>query len=200
LTGVTEEQTRVQTLLDRAKQLVEEVRTKFRAADATGGFPIAIRDRAYTRAQAVAQVRLLLTEIKGYTRDLDTLTAVARQLEDQIQDLSQRVNSGETQLSLIAPRRELIRTRGVAGSSGQVIREVEELLNPPDEEMVSQPVRSIRELVKAVQVKGPVESAVSTDDAVSFLGARPAEENRKPSPANGQAEDLSGGDVSARQF
>lgn len=159
-----------QALGDQARQLAGQFRTEYQLASTNGGFPIQLRDAAYTEGQAKSQVSMLLAEADGYQQSLDQLTKVRKEAESKIEELVVRINSTETQLAALSTKRELLRARQLTAEGEQLLAQVDQLMTGNTQVIQGNPVRSVRELLDAPVAK-PQKTA-SQQRVEEFLAAK----------------------------
>jgi len=142
-----------QDLADQAQRLAEEFRDAYQAAESTNGFPLVVRNAAYTRAQVHSQVSMLLAESEGYQQSLANVESVQADAEHRLEELAVRINATESQLASLGTKRELLRARELTTQGQELLTQVDDLLNGNTEMLTGNPVRTVRELVNAQQVK-----------------------------------------------
>jgi len=160
-----------QALGDQARQLAEEFRTEYQLASTDGGFPIEVRNAAYTEGQAKSQVSMLLAEAEGYEQSLGQLTKVRKEAESKIEELVVRINATETQLATLSTKRQLLRARQLTAEGEQLLAQVDDLMTGNTQVIEGNPVRTVRELLDTPVAK-PQKTA-SQQKVEEFLAAKP---------------------------
>ena len=160
-----------QALGDQARQLAEEFRTEYQLASTNGGFPIEVRNAAYTEGQAKSQVSMLLAEAEGHDDSLGQLNKVRKEAESKIEELVVRINATETQLATLSTNRELLRARQLTAEGEQLLAQVDELMTGNTQVIQGNPVRTVRELLDAPVAKP--QNTASQQRVEQFLAAKP---------------------------
>ena len=160
-----------QALGDQARQLAEKFRAQYQLASTNGGFPIEVRNAAYTEGQAKAQVSMLLAEAEGYEQAMGQLTDVRKDAESKIEELVVRINSTETQLAALSTKRELLRARQLTAEGEQLLAQVDQLMTGNTQLIEGNPVRTVRELLDAPVAKP--QNTASQQRVEQFLAATP---------------------------
>lgn len=159
---------------DQARQLGDEFRAKYQQAVATGGFPIQVRNAAYTQAQARFQVSMILAEITGHEAATGRLEKVKKQAEAQLEALTTRVNGCESQLAALAVQQEMLRAQQLTAEGEKLLAQVDELLDANSRALADNPVRTVRELLgSADDGKGRQASDAAVE---AFLAVTPKAE------------------------
>jgi len=142
-----------QALADQAVTLAGDFRTQYQEASAGGGFPIEVRNAAYTQPQAKSQVSMLLAEAEGYQESVARLTKVQREAESQMEALAVRVTATESQLAALSAKREMLRARQLTAEGQQLLAQVDELMTGNAQLIEGNPVRTVRELMDSPSEK-----------------------------------------------
>ena len=161
-----------QALRDQGMALAEEFRTQYQLASANGGFPLVVRNAAYTREQAEAQVSHLLAEMEGYEQSLALLTQVRQEAEVRLEALVVKVNQTETQLATLGTKRGLLRAERLSADGELLLAQLDELLTGNAQVIAENPVRTVEELLAAAPQ--PAATAVGRQAVEAFLSARSA--------------------------
>ncbi len=164
---------REQTALsDQAQTLADEFRAAYQSAQADDSFPIEVRGEAYTEAQVRSQVSLLLAEAEGYGQSLGDIESVQTEAEERMEELAVRISKTESQMATLSTKRELLRVRKLTSDGEEVLAQVNELMTGNTQAIADNPVRTVRELAAAGQVK---PTGRATDGKVEdFLAAKPS--------------------------
>ena len=168
---LSQEKREQQALSDQARQLAEDFRAKYQSASTDGGFPIEVRNAAYTEPEAKAQVSMLLAEAEGYEQALGELTAVREDAESKLEELVVGINATETQLAALSTKRELLRARQLTSEGEQLLAQVDELMTGNTQLIEGNPVRPLRELLDAPVAKP--QNTASQQRVEQFLAAKP---------------------------
>lgn len=161
-----------QAFRDQARQLGDEFRVKYQQAAANNAFPIQVRNAAYTQVQAKAQVSMILAEMTGHDAATGRLEKVKRQAETQLEALTTRVNSCESQLAALAVQQEMLRAQQLSVEGEKLLAQVDELLDTNNRALADNPVRTVRELIGA---DDEAQGRQASDDAVeAFLAGKPS--------------------------
>ena len=170
--GSLARKTREQTALaNQARTLANEFRAEYQSATENDSFPIEIRSEAYTEAQIRSQVSLLLAEAEGYEQSLADIESVQSEAEEQMEGLAVRISKTESQMVALSTKRELLRARKLTSEGEELLAQVDELMTGNTHAIAGNPVRTVRELATAEQVK---PTGQATDRKVEdFLAAKP---------------------------
>jgi len=162
-----------QALRDQARRLAEEFRTQYQSASASEGFPIVVRNAAYTEEQVKAQVSMLLAEAEGYETALSRLNEVKKEAESQLEALTVRINTTEAQLAAMSTQRELLRAKVLSDEGQKLLTQVDALLADNQRLIEGNPVRNVRDLLAASseESSGRRKSAEAVE---AFLAEAPA--------------------------
>ncbi|MBM4048652.1 MAG: hypothetical protein FJ279_26415 [Planctomycetes bacterium] len=172
---VLEEYRQQEALGRQSRALAEEFRTAYQEAEATGGFPIEVRQAAYTAEQVRTQVSLLLAEADGYEAAAARLETVRQEAEASLQSLLVQINRSEADLAALAAQRELLRVRQLSHEGEYLLAQVNGLLDENARVLQASPVRPVRELLAAVDRERPGASDRRRVEA--FLAALPASDD-----------------------
>ncbi len=160
-----------QAMHDQGATLADEFRAQYQEAEANGGFPITVRNAAYTRQQAEAQVSMLLAETAGYEQSLGLIDGVRQQAEAQLEALAVKINQTEAQLATLATKRGLLRAGQLTAEGEQLLAQVDELMTGNARVIAENPVRTVEELLAATpQSANPAGRQAVTE----FLTQRPS--------------------------
>lgn len=184
-----------QALHDQTVRLADEFRAEYREAAANGGFPITVRNAAYTRDQAESQVSMVLAEMAGYEQSLQRLRDVQRQAERELEKLTVQINRNETQLAVIATQRPMLAAQQLSDDGEQLVAQLDALLSSNARVIEDNPVRSVRELVAATSSPSADETRrqvvadflAESSEPVAHQVLRPTE--TEPQPADEQPAD-----------
>ena len=161
-------------LRDQAQQFAEGFRAEYQTAVTNASFPIEVRGAGYTQDQAESQVSMLLAEAEGYGESLTSLQKVKEEAETQLESMTVRINSTETQLATLSVKRELLQARLLSDEGEQLLAQVDDLMTGNAEVIAGNPVRSVRELAQAPVSKPEAGKASNRDRVQAFLAAKPA--------------------------
>ena len=142
-----------QALLEHSQRMAEEFRGVYQTATDEKTFPVTVRNAAYTEGQLVSQVSLLLAETAGYREMVDKLENVRQNAEAKLEALTVRINSTESQLTMLATQRGLLRARVLTDEGERLIAQVDELLEGNRQVVQDNPVRNVTELLAATGPK-----------------------------------------------
>jgi phage shock protein A len=162
-----------QTSRDQARQLAEEFRAKYQVAVAANNFPIKIHNASYTQSQAKAQASMILAEISGHDAALVRVEKVRKQAETQLEALTMRVNSCESQLAALSTQQEMLHARELTEQGERLLAQVDRLLDENTRSLEDNPVRTVRELLDTGD--GHNGSLASADAVESFLAEKPSQ-------------------------
>lgn len=159
-----------QALHDQGATLADEFRVRYQEAEANGGFPITVRNAAYTRPQAESQVSMLLAETAGYEQSLALIDGVRQQAEAQLEALAVKINQTEAQLATLATKRELLRAGRLTAEGEALLAQVDELMTGNARVIAENPVRTVEELLASTSQ--PANPA-GRQAVAEFLARRP---------------------------
>ena len=155
----------------QAQAMAEEFRAEYQKAKANNSFPIEVRGRAYTETQVRSQVSLLLAEAESYGQSLSKIEAVQAEAEQKMEDLAIRIGKTEPQIAVLATQRELLRVRELTTEGETLLAQVDELMTGNTQAIADTPIRTVRELVAAEQVKP--QGRATNRKVADFLAAKP---------------------------
>lgn len=171
VTTLNREVRKHQALVEHADRLADDFRDAYRNAVANGGFPVTVREAAYTEPQVESQVSLLLAEADGYHASLERLEKVRQSAEQKLEALAVRINTTEAQLAMLPTQRELLRARVLSDEGEQLVAHVDQLLEGNNRVIQGNPVRSVAELMAAPTEEHQPSSRIRA--AREFLTAKP---------------------------
>ena len=160
-------------LLEQGRTLAAEFRDKYVDASAKRRFPIEVRGAAYTEPQAKSQVSMLLAEIKGYESSQARLEDVRQQAETQIQTLTVRINTNESELVTLAAKRGMLEARSISADGETLLAHLDGLLEGNARVIESNPIRPVRELL--VAARSSQRHPTNAEAVAAFLTVKPAE-------------------------
>lgn len=160
-----------EALLSHSDVVAEEFRTAYQQAQRDDSFPVTVRGAAYTEEQMVSQVRLVLAEAEGYRQSVANLQQVCEKAEAQLQTLTVRIDTTQSQLAMIGTQRELLRSRVLTEAGEEMIAQVDELFEENRRVVHSNPVRPVAELLAARAE--PTGERFNRDAARAFLASKP---------------------------
>ncbi|MCS7237128.1 MAG: hypothetical protein NZ899_02515 [Thermoguttaceae bacterium] len=168
-----------EALADHAERLAEEFRTRYREARAQQAFPVMIRGAAYTDDQVHSQVGLLLAQAKGCRESLERLKKVRDQAETQLEVITVRMNRTEAELVALAAERKLLQARHIISQQARLLAEVESLFTENKRVLATNPVRTVQELLAAVETPSPQEAR--REEVEAFMNVATPEPPSQPS-------------------
>jgi hypothetical protein len=135
-----------EALRNQANDLAREFRIQFHSA-ANDGFPVVVRNAAYARDEVKTQVSMILAEADGYEAATAALKDIQKKAESQLETLTVRINTIESELAGLAAQREILQARSLSKAGQKLLAQVDELLQDNDRMIVGNPVRNVRELL-----------------------------------------------------
>ena len=156
---------------DQSRQLAEEFRAKYQQAVANGSFPIQVRNAAYTQVQAKAQVSMILAEVSGHEVSTARMEKVKKQAETQLEAITVRTNSCESQLAALGVQQEMLRAQQLSEEGERLLAQVDQLLDENNRALEDNPVRTVRELLTSSDERSGGRTAEETVE--EFLATKP---------------------------
>ena len=155
---------------------------KFRDAyqNANGVFPVEILGESYTDVQLRAQLSLTLAQNDGLTQLLTEVDEALIDASSKMEELIVQNEKTETQLALIATKREMFQADALSTEGLQLVGRLNGLFEENELVMAGNPVRSIEQLVKAETFASKPANSVRVEE---FLNA-----NKKDKPAGTEIE------------
>ena len=149
---------------------------KFREAyqNANGEFPVEVLGESYTEGQLRAQLSLTLAQNDGLTQSLTEIDEALITANGKMEELIVQKEKTETQLALIATKREMFRANALSTEGLQLVSRLNGLFEENELVMAGNPVRSIEQLVKAETFASKPANSVRVEE---FLNA-----NKKDKP------------------
>lgn len=160
---LTKKQREQTALRDQSQQLASDFRTAWQG----GRFPVTIRNAAYTEGELTSQVSSLLAEIEGYATTVERLSRVRIEAEQKLEELTVRIEKTESEIASLGTQRELVRARVLTDSGERLLAQVDNLLEVNQQVLLSNPVRSTRDLLTATE--SPRQGRATNDRVIAFL-------------------------------
>ena len=154
---LTKKQTEKHELLVRGNDFADEFRDVYQ--NANGVFPVKVRGETYTETQLRSQLSLLLAQNDGLTQSLAEIDVAMNTANIKMEDLIVQKEKIESQLVLVAAKREMFQVEALSTEGLQMIARLNDIFDGNQLAMAGNPVRSIEQLVKAeTRAAKPVNS------------------------------------------
>ncbi len=127
--------------VQRARSLANDFRVAYQELEQSGQDAAVVHDCAYTKAQMFSQVSLLLAEAEGYRQSQEELAATLARGEQQMEQYAVQIGKTESQLAILATKRELIRLQDLTVEGQELLAEVDQLMIENAQAVACSPVR-----------------------------------------------------------
>ena len=154
-------------LLERGTTFAEEFRDVYQ--NANGNFPVEVQGQTYTEAQIRSQLSLLLAQNDGLAESLSEIDIAMNNANSKMEELVVQKEKTESQLFLIATKRELFQAESLSTEGLLLIAQLNELFDGNEQVIAGNPVRTIEQLVQAEKVSSVPANSVRVDE---FLNAK----------------------------
>jgi hypothetical protein len=92
---------------------------------------------------------MLLAQADGYRQAVEKLTALQKQVEQRLEELTVRIESTRVQLAAIGAQRGLLQARVLSDEGARLVAQVDQLLDTNRQAVHDNPVRNVSELLAA---------------------------------------------------
>ena len=141
------EEERIQERLTAARDLAEEFRQGYQAAEETATWPVTLQGRDYSREELVEQVRLFLLQRNSYEQTLQDLAEAEEAAADKRQEVVSKITGTQAALASLPAKKEIARVNQLTGRTEELLEQVNELIGENREVLSESPVRTVEELV-----------------------------------------------------
>ena len=161
-------------LLAQGEKLAEE----FAEAITAGTFPVTLHGKDYTESQLRIQIALTLAEVNGLRESVAEITKVSAVAEKEIQKVVVGIEKTESQIALLAARREIFRSQATSAEGLAMIADVNAVLAGNQILIKENPVRTIEEIL-SVTTTPTSQGVAATETQVEeylnvFVAKKPA--------------------------
>lgn len=150
-------------LLENGEKFADE----FAEAITEGAFPIRLHGKDYTESQLRIQLSLTLAQVNGLKESVAEITKVSATAEKELQKLVVETEKTESQIALLAARREIFRSQATSTEGLAMIATVNSVLEGNQILIKANPVRTIDELLKDVESESPSQEVASSETQVN---------------------------------
>jgi len=175
---LAKKQTEKHELLARGIEFAEEFREAYQ--NANGVFPVEVRGKSYTEEHIRSQLSLMLAQTDGLTQSLAEIDVAMNSANIKMEDMIVQKEKIESQLVLIATKREMFQVEALSTEGLQMIAQLNDIFDGNQLAMAGNPVRSIEQLVKAETLATKPANSIRVEQ---FLNA-----NKKDKPNEPQIE------------
>jgi hypothetical protein len=161
-------------LLEQGEKLAEE----FAETITAGSFPVTLHGKEYTESQLRMQLALTLAQINGLKESVTEITKVSAVAEKELQKLVVGIEKTESQISLLATRREIFRSQATSAEGLAMIAGVNAVLEGNQLLVKSNPVRTIEEILNDAE-SSTQEVAASDVQVEEYLQSVIAKKSQK---------------------
>ena len=155
-------------LIDKTKLLNvgQELADEFANAITENVFPVTLHGKEYTESQLRIQLALTLAQVTGLKESVAEIEKVSQVAEQEIQKLVVNVEKTESQIALLATRREVFRSQSTSTEGLTMIANINALLEGNQIIIRDNPVRTIEEILNENTPQG---LAASDTQVESYL-------------------------------
>ena len=166
-------------LLEKGQALADEI------ADAIEGevFPAAIAGREYSESQLHSQLSLAITQMDAVTESLSELEKIQKAAEIEYEEIVKNLEKTESQLSLIAARREIFKSETLTAEGLEMIETCNAALERNQTVFENNPVRTIGEMIDDMEAKESRSTDSSDERVEQYLSEYRAKKSGKEDAA-----------------
>jgi len=158
----------------------ETFANEFAEAITDGTFPAKLHGRDYTESQLRIQLSLTLAQVNGLKESVAEITKVSVTAEKELQKLVVETEKTESQIALLATRREIFRSQATSAEGLEMIATVNSVLEGNQILIKANPVRTIDELLRDVESESTSQGVTPSEIQVSeFLQSFVAKKSSK---------------------
>lgn len=161
-------------LLEQGGKLAED----FAEAITAGVFPVTLHGKEYTESQLRIQIALTIAQVNGLKESVAEIAKVSTVAEKEIQKLVVGIEKTESQIALLAARREIFRSQATSAEGLEMIAQVNAVLEGNQILIKENPVRTIEEILNDTSAPVRQGVAASSTQVEEYLNAYLA---KKPS-------------------
>lgn len=151
-------------LLEQGEKFVED----FAEACDAGEFPAKVHGKEYTELQLRSQLGLTLAEVNGLRKSVAEIEQVSVTAELEIQRVVVESEKIDSQLALLATRREIFRARAVTAEGIAILTSVNSVLEGNQSFIKENPVGTIMEIMNRTSLP-PANGSVSDVQVDEYL-------------------------------
>jgi len=152
-------------LLQQGEKLAEE----FAEAITAGTFPITLHGKEYTESQLRIQIALTLAQVNGLKESLAEIIKVSSIAEKEIQKLVVGIEKTESQIALLAARREIFRSQATSAAGLEMIAQANAVLEGNQILIKENPIRTIEEILYETASSASPSVAASETQVEEYL-------------------------------
>jgi len=169
-------ETLAKKLIDKTNLLEEgeKFADEFAEAVTNGKFPVKLHGKDYTESQLRIQIALTIAQVNGLKVSVAEITKVSAIAEKELQKLVVESEKTESQIALLAARREIFRSQATSAEGLEMIATVNSVLEGNQILIKENPVRTIEELLKETETvtQGVAASEVQVHDFLQLYLAK----------------------------
>lgn len=147
-------------LLQRGEKLAED----FAEAVTAGVFPVSVHGKEYTESQLRIQLALTIAQVGGLKESVAEIAKVSTVAEKEIQKLVVGIEKTESQIALLAARREIFRSQATSAEGLEMIAQVNAVLEGNQILIKENPVRTIEEILDDI-ANAPMKEGVAAENS-----------------------------------
>lgn len=157
-------------LTEKSKLLVqgEKFAEDFAEAFDAGEFPATVHGKEYTETQLRSQIGLTLAEVSGLRKSIAEIEQVSATAELEIQRVVVEGEKNDSQIALLATRREIFRSQPVSAEGLAILTSVNSVLEGNQSFIKENPVGTISEIMNRVSLP-PAQGSVSGEQVEEYL-------------------------------
>lgn len=164
---LSSQNTKLATKAQHARTLANNFRIAYQTLEKSGDDAAVVHGCAYTKAQIFSQVDLLLAEAEGYEQSLEEIEATLAEGEKRMKQFAVQVGKTESQLAVLATKRELIRVQELTSEGEELLGQVDELMIENARAVACSPIRP------SWEIEHDQEDEAANRKVVDYLAAEP---------------------------
>ncbi len=150
----------------------EKLAADFAETITAGVFPVDIHGKEYTESQLRIQISLTLAQVNGLKESIVDITKVSAVAEKEIQKLVVGVEKTESQIALLAARREIFRSQATSAEGLEMIAQSNAVLEGNQILIKENPVRTIEEILHETASQGSPATEKQVDEYLKNFAAK----------------------------
>lgn len=152
-----------------AIELSGAFREQYGLAEGSQGYPVTVAGEAYDHDQLVSQVQLVLAQRDTYASAVVDLEAAVATMDETANHIESRIIETQKNITLLETKLEVLKIEKLTAETEQLLTNVEALLHE-NEDVLSDPVRTVEELLNALQSPEAEPAPDARAAALEFLG------------------------------
>ena len=159
-----------QSKLVYAEKKAGEMREKYVQAVKANAFPVVVGEAAYSKDKLVQQVKIFLTQIKGYKEILTAYERTKKAASSAMERISNRINMTQAKLEMLSAKKELVKIQKLTAETETLMADVNDLLEENAREIEETKVLTVEEMMKREMGEtGSGTPGAADSDVMKFL-------------------------------